>query len=140
MKEFSTEERVTITRLILDVLEGWRIAPADQIILLGLPVETKPRAMKRYRDGTTALPDEAEVWLRAQQLAGIAEALRTSCPRNPQYGSIWMHRANHRFGDRTPLASMLEEGLDGMIAVHVHLDCSYDWFVDERRAAQQPTG
>jgi hypothetical protein len=140
MNEFSPEDRITITQLILDVLENWRVAPADQINLLGLPEETKPRAMKRYRDGTTALPDESDIWLRVQQLAGIADALRTSYPRNPQYGSIWMHRANTRFGDRSPLASMLEDGLDGMIAIHMHLDCSYDWFVDDRRAAQQPAG
>jgi hypothetical protein len=34
---------------------------------------------------------------------------------------------------RTPLAVMLEDGLAGVIAVRVHLDCSYDWKIDAAR-------
>ena len=33
---------------------------------------------------------------------------------------------------RTPLATMLEDGLQGIIAVRKHLDCAYDWYVDTR--------
>ncbi|MEJ2106807.1 MAG: DUF2384 domain-containing protein [Acidiferrobacteraceae bacterium] len=131
MNPLSQEDRIQLSQLIFEVLEVWRVSPAEQITLLGLPEQTKPRALKRYREGTP-LPDELEIWQRVQQLAGIADALRTSFPRNPQYGGIWMHRRNRRFGDRTPLASMLEDGMSGITAVHMHLDCSYDWHVDEK--------
>jgi hypothetical protein len=36
-------------------------------------------------------------------------------------------RNNHRFDNRTPLVAMLEDGLDGIMAVRMHLDCAYDW-------------
>jgi hypothetical protein len=136
MYVLSHDDRAQLSQIILEILESWRVAPPDQIALLGLPEKTKPRALKRYREGTP-LPDESEVWQRVQQLAGIADALRTSFPRNPQYGSIWMHRRNRRFGDRTPLDSMLEDGMSGITAVHMHLDCSYDWHMDDIQHADQ---
>ncbi|HLO27512.1 MAG TPA: antitoxin Xre/MbcA/ParS toxin-binding domain-containing protein, partial [Anaerolineales bacterium] len=62
---------------------------------------------------------------RIEHLVGIADALRTSYPRNAYMASIWMNRINHRFDNRTPLAAMLEDGLNGIIAVRTHLDCAY---------------
>jgi hypothetical protein len=134
MDALSHDDRAQLSQIILEILESWQVTPPDQIALLGLPEQTKPRALKRYREGTP-LPDEADIWQRVQQLAGIADALRTSFPRNPQYGSLWMHRRNRRFGDRTPLISMLEDGMSGITAVHMHLDCSYDWHMDDIQSA-----
>jgi hypothetical protein len=120
------EERVEITRLVMEILEGWGVKPAAQVRLLALPDGTKPRAMKRYHEDTP-LPDEPEVWQRVEHLAGIADALRTSYPRNGQMGNFWMNRSNNWFDGRTPVATMVEDGLDGVIAVRAHLDCAFDW-------------
>jgi len=126
MPDLSHEERVRLARLIIDLLDSWGVRAADQVTLLALPPGTRPRAMRRYREDTP-FPDEPPVWERVEHFVGIADALRTSYPRNTQMGAFWMNQNNHRFGDRTPLASMVEDGLDGVIAVRAHLDCAFDW-------------
>jgi len=131
-QSLSHEERVHLSRTTLSTLDDWGVKGPEQITLLAMPEGTKARTMQRYRNDTP-LPDDVEIWQRVQQIAGIAEALYTTYPRNPNMGLIWMHRVNYRFDDRTPLASMLEDGLNGMIAVHMHLDCSYDWHMDEQQ-------
>jgi hypothetical protein len=128
------DERVQLSVMIMDVLDNWQVSPNDQISLLGLPESTRPRALKRYHEGTP-LPEDPVVWERIAHLAGIADALRTSYPRNHRMAGVWLSRSNSRFGDRTPLAAMLEDGLNGINAVHMHLDCSYDWHIDEQVAA-----
>ncbi len=130
----SHDERVQLSQLIMDVLDNWQVSAADQISLLGLPEQTRPRALKRYHEGTP-LPEDPVIWERISQLSGIADALRTSYPRNLRMAGVWLSRSNSRFGDRTPLAAMLEDGLIGINAVHMHLDCSYDWHIDEQVAA-----
>jgi len=134
VQTLSDQDRLEITRIIMNILDQWRVPLAAQAVLLGMPAGTKPRAMKRYHEGQAALPDQGDTWQRVRQIAGIAEALRTTYPRNPAMGGVWLNRRNHRFDGRSPLQSMLEDGLNGMLAVHMHLDCSYDWFMDERQA------
>ena len=124
-------QRTELTQLLLALLDSWRIAAIDQIALLALPADTKPRHLRRYQQNTP-LPDNPETNQRAEHLIGIADALRTSYPRNPDYGAIWINRRNQRFNNRTPLATMLEDGLNGMVAVRVHVDCSWDWYMDDR--------
>ncbi|KPK51776.1 MAG: hypothetical protein AMS22_10325 [Thiotrichales bacterium SG8_50] len=133
-KNLSHDERVQISELIMDILDNWQVPAADQVALLGLPAETRPRSLKRYHEGTP-LPEDPAIWERISHLAGIADALRTSYPRNLRMASVWLSRSNSRFGDRTPLAAMLEDGLIGINAVHMHLDCSYDWHIDAQVAA-----
>lgn len=126
MNENSLEYRLELSRLIMALLESWSVPPGDQIRLLALPVETKPRNMRRYREDTP-LPDEPQVRERIEHLVGIADALRTSYPRNIHMASTWMNSKNPRFGNRKPLQVMLEDGLDGIVAVRMHLDCAWDW-------------
>lgn len=126
MNENSPEYRLELSRLICALLESWSVPPGDQVRLLALPSETKPRAMRRYREDTP-LPDHPDVSERVEHLVGIADALRTSYPRNIHMSNTWMNTRNQRFGNRTPLAAMLEDGLDGIVAVRMHLDCAWDW-------------
>jgi len=41
---------------------------------------------------------------RIEHLVGIADALRTSYPRNAYMSSIWMNRINHRFDNARRLS------------------------------------
>lgn len=134
VENLSHDERVQISELIMDILENWQVSASDQVTLLGLPAGTRPRSLKRYHEGTP-LPEDPAIWERVSHLAGIADALRTSYPRNHRMAGVWLSRSNSRFGDRTPLAAMLEDGLIGINAVHMHLDCSYDWHIDAQVAA-----
>ncbi|HEX19984.1 MAG TPA: DUF2384 domain-containing protein [Acidiferrobacteraceae bacterium] len=41
-----------------------------------------------------------------------------------EWGAIWMNKPNRMLQNRTPLNTMVK---DGLLAVHVHLDCAFDW-------------
>lgn len=121
------EDRVHLTRCILGILESWGIVDtADLVAILALPSDTTVRAMRRFQMDTP-FPDDADVLERIEHLIGIADALRTTFPRNPQMGPLWMHRRNKRFRSRTPVSLMVEDGLEGVIAVRTYLDCSFAW-------------
>jgi len=143
VEKMNLEDRVTVTRAIINMLDGWGVSVADQVVLLALPEGTRPGAIRQFRQ-STPFPEDAGVMERIEHLVGIADALRTSYPRNAHMGSIWMNKINHRFDNRTPLAAMLEDGLGGIIdgktngaqrsrasfyAVRTHLDCAYDWHI-----------
>jgi len=129
MHGYSHDERVEATRLIIALLDNWGVSDSDQINLLGLPAGTRSRSIRGYRRDTP-LPESPDVYERVEHLAGIAEALRTSHPMNPAAGAVWMRQTNHRFGNRAPIEAMLEDGLAGIRAVRIHLDCAYDWDVN----------
>lgn len=122
----SQEDRVYLTRTIISLLESWGIGASEQIAILALPADVSPRNMRRFQMDTP-FPDDPDVLERIEHLIGIADALRTTFPRNPQMGPLWMHRRNKHFRRRTPVALMVEDGLDGVIAVRTHLDCSFAW-------------
>lgn len=133
MAAYSEQERIRISIVIMDILDNWDVKDKDRVALLGLPTGTRPRSLRQYREGT-AFPDEPVIWERLQHFAGIDDALHTSYPCNPYMAGIWMNRKNSRFGGRTPLTCMLEDGLIGINTIHMHLDCSYDWYIDQKQA------
>jgi hypothetical protein len=128
VEKMNLEDRVTVTRAIINMLDSWGVRVADQVALLALPEGTRPGAIRQFHQ-STPFPEDAGVMERIEHLVGIADALCTSYPHNAHMGSIWMNKANHRFDNRTPLAAMLEDGLGGIIAVRTHLDCAYDWHI-----------
>ena len=129
MSDFSNatqEDRLSLTRSVIGLLESWGIGLSEQIAILALPSGTSVRNMRHYQMDT-AFPDNEDVLERIEHLIGIADALRTTFPRNPQMGPLWMHRRNKHFRRRTPVDIMVEDGLNGVIAVRTHLDCSFAW-------------
>ena len=126
-KSLNQEERAALARGIMSILDKWGLSASDQVRLLNLPDKTPTRMLRRYRDDTP-LPDTREVNERVEHIIGIADALRTSYPHNPSMGLVWMKQKNKRFKRRAPVIVMVEDGLDGIVAVRSHLDCSFDWF------------
>jgi len=129
-QNMSEEERLNFTRNVIALLDEWKVADSDQLMLLGAPDDTRSRQIRSWRQGSSYLPDEPRVVEYVDHLLGIEDALRTSNPCNAAAGGTWMNRANSRFRNRSPLAAMLEDGLISIVAVRVHLDCSYDWHID----------
>ncbi|MEE9343741.1 MAG: antitoxin Xre/MbcA/ParS toxin-binding domain-containing protein [Gammaproteobacteria bacterium] len=125
MKEMTHEERLELTRGILNMLDGWKISGNDQLAILGI-TGVPARELKRMRD-ERAFPDEKDVMLRIEHLISIADALRTTFPFSRKMGQLWMHKPNKRFRQRTPLATMIEDGMIGLISVRSHLDCAFSW-------------
>lgn len=120
------EELIKLTLGIMMMLEEWKVADEDQIVLLGLPEEVKPRHMQRYRKGTP-LPNDEEVMSRVEQLIAIYDALRTSFPRNTAFGAKWLVSRNRYLNNVTPMEMMLRDGLEGMHHVRGRLDCTVNW-------------
>ena len=123
----SLEERAALARGIMSILDKWGLSATEQVKLLNLPEKIPTRMLRRFRDDTP-FPDIKEVNERLEHIIGIADALRTSYPHNPSMGLIWMKQKNKRFQRRAPVSVMVEDGLDGIIAVRSHLDCAFDWF------------
>ncbi len=107
------------------LLDDWNVSASDIITLLGLPEKFRTRHLERYRN-KTPLPDDPIVMQRVEHLAGIADALRTTFPRNATMGPIWLRKPHRRFSNHAPLDIMLRD-LNGLIAIRAELDCAYAW-------------
>ena len=130
MQNMDEEGKIAFTREIIAMLDEWKASDSNQLVLLGLPDSTRVRQIRSYRQGSSILPeDDARVNEYIDHMLGIADALRTSNPCNSTASGMWMNRVNNRFKDRTPLNAMLEDGLIGIVAVRIHLDCAYDWHI-----------
>ncbi|MGD8514032.1 MAG: hypothetical protein PVF52_00355 [Granulosicoccaceae bacterium] len=127
--QFSPQQRLDLTPLIIQMLDDWGVSDADKIDMLALPDSTRTRAIRGMREGVKPLPEGGAIDERIEHLLGIADALHTSNPLNEQAGAMWMRRRNNRFQDRPPVHAMLEDGLNGIMAVRGHLDCAWDWHV-----------
>lgn len=132
MKKLSHDEQVNLTLRIISMLAEWRITSAEKIHLLALPGSTRNRAIQKYQEGAP-LPFDDAVHERIAHLLGIGHSLRLANPRNTQAGCLWLHRPHRRFDNRTPMAVMLEDGLEGIIDIRKEVDCSYDWFSDAQQ-------
>ncbi|HFD80902.1 MAG TPA: DUF2384 domain-containing protein [Gammaproteobacteria bacterium] len=132
MTGMSEEERLELTRGILNMLDDWGIAARDQLALLGME-DAPAREVKRLRE-SRPLPDDPEIMQRVEHLICIADALRTTYPFSRRMGKLWMHKPNRKFRQRTPVATMVEDGMVGIISVRSYLDCSFSWDMSGSRA------
>ena len=126
MSSPSPQHQVEITRHIMRVLDEWQLSGKDIIKLLELPEKIRARNLDRFRDGE-AFPESEETLLRIEHIAGIADALRTSFPRNAHMGILWMRTPHRRFKNQPPLAILSEQGLNGLRMVRAELDCAFSW-------------
>ncbi len=126
MTELSHDERLRLTQYIIQLLDDWGLMARDIISLLCLPDSIKPRQLGRFRD-QEVFPDDPAINRRLAYLVRIDQALLTYFPRNPEMRRVWIRRANKRFGQRAPLAVMVEDGESGLISVLSYLDCTFAW-------------
>jgi hypothetical protein len=131
MQSLNEHDRLALGRLVINVMDEWGIPSTDQVTILALPGKVSGRHLRRYQDDTP-LPDDPDVMKRVEHLLGIADALRTTFPRNNQIGLIWLKQPCKRLRRRRPMDIMLEDGLSGLITVRTHLDCSFAWRESER--------
>ena len=126
MPSSSLQNQVEITRHIMRVLDEWKLPGKEIIKLLELPNKVRLRNLDRYRDGEV-FPESQTTQERIEHIAGIADALRTSFPRNAHMGILWMHTPHRRFQNQPPLTILLEQGLNGLRMVRCELDCAFSW-------------
>jgi hypothetical protein len=116
-----------ITIAVMNLLDSWNLDSAEIQGVLSLPDKTRTRALNKYREGGEVFPDDPMVLRRASYLLRIADALRTTYPLNPRMAGRWVRQGHRRFGRRSPLSIILNDGESGMIAVLSELDCTFSW-------------
>lgn len=128
-KTMTHDECAQLARSIMAILDEWGLSAKQLAELLALPKGTPTRALRRYREDTP-FPADKHLYERVEHIIGISDALRTTYPMNPQMASLWMKQANKRFAGISPVQKIVQEGLEGLLAVRGHVDCSYDWHVN----------
>jgi len=127
----SEEKRVIVTINVMNVLSSWGLTASQQAEILAMPSNVRSRHMHQYKEGVP-LPESDEINVRIDHILGISDALRTSYPLNNEMGAYWMKQSSaKRFNSRSPINCIIEDGLEGLVAVRVHLDCAYDWHIDK---------
>jgi len=128
-KNMTDEECVSLAGLIMSILDSWGLNGPAIMTVLNLPQGVPLRALRRYRENT-AFPHDEGVYERVDHIVGIYDALRTTYPHNPPMGLLWLRQRHQRFQGRSPLQLIVEDGLEGLLQVRIHLDCTYDWHVN----------
>lgn len=120
------EQNTAVARNVMRLLDEWGLGSTEIIQLLALPEKTRTRHLDKYR-GQEPFPASAQTELRVQHIAGIADALRTSYPRNAHMGPRWLRTPHKRMENKTPLQIIMELGLPGLLQVRSELDCAFSW-------------
>ena len=126
MPSRTAQQQIEVTRHTMRILDEWGVSGKNIITLLALPNKIRLRHLDRYRDGE-AFPESSEIMERVIHIAGIADALRTTFPRNSHMGVVWMQTPHRRFQNQTPLHMLLDQGLNGLRLVRSELDCAFSW-------------
>lgn len=126
MASMTQQDKGMLAGMVIQLLDSWEIDAARQIVFLSLPEKTPLRAIRKYRKNTP-FPDIDELYQKVEHIIGIADALRTTYPRNSQMGAQWMNKPHRRLNGKTPVRVMYEQGLKGFIAVRSELDCAFAW-------------
>lgn len=116
----SRASRERLAKMVVALLDHWRLAQNDQAALLGLSGQSRS-TIARYRRGEP-FADSADLLARAGHLLGIHKALRILFPHDLDLAYRWVTTPNRRFSGATPLDIMKRHGYEGILAVRRYLD------------------
>jgi hypothetical protein len=122
----SAQNLQDVIQTVVGVLRDWGVEAEQQVILLGLPEDTRARTLKHYLTGKP-FPAENTFLQRAHYILAIQNAVSSLYPHNPHAANFWVTTDNFFFGEKTPLDLMLSHGLEGMSRVLDHLNGIDDW-------------
>ena len=125
---------IQVTQAVMGLLDEWSLETKEMKAILLLPENVRARAFQKFRDGKEGFPADTDTLRRAHYLLRIADALRTTYPRNPKMSGRWIKQRHRRFGRHTPLSMILNEGEGGLIAVLAELDCTFSWDITGSKA------
>lgn len=127
MSKEDDQTMIDLTQAVMQLLDGWRLDTKEMQAILAMPADIRSRTFHKFREGQKAFPEDPAVLRRSHYVLRIADALRTTYPRNPEMGGRWLRQGHRRFGKRTPLSIILDGGEGGLIAVLSELDCTFSW-------------
>lgn len=133
ISDATPEQRLTLTKATMSILDSWNLGVEDMRIVMGLPEKTGARIFHKYRSHAP-FPDEPDINRRMDYVMKIAGALRTTYPTNPNMGAKWLRQNHRRFG-RPPLALMVGGEINDMVMVLATLDCTFGWDLSGSKAS-----
>ena len=116
----SREGRSALARMVTRLFDLWELPVADQAALLGLKPENRS-TLARYRRGEP-LADNRDLIERVGNLLAIHKALRILFPHDRSSAYGWISTPNARFGGKSALQVMQEQGFIGVAMVRRYLD------------------
>jgi len=126
MDQSELEQQIDLTKTLLSVFNNWNLNTSDQIALLGLPKDSKPRILNRFRAGME-VPDNPQFLQRAHYILAISNAIDSLFPHNATAANYWITTHSENFANKSPLEIMLIHGLDGMQYILNLLNGEDEW-------------
>ncbi len=120
------EQQIDLTKTLLSVFNSWNLEAHDQIALLGLPENTKPRMLNRFRAGMD-VPDNPQFLQRAHYILSISNAIDSLFPHNSTAANYWITTHSENFANKSPLDIMLIHGVEGMEYILNLLNGKDEW-------------
>ncbi|MCK5902684.1 MAG: DUF2384 domain-containing protein [Cocleimonas sp.] len=136
-KKYTDEEMASLSKAVMQYIDRWQLSNTEIIHVLGLDPKTRTRHLQHFRTGDKSLPQEKEVMQRIDHIVGIADALRTTFPFSEQMRLLWLRKPHRRFRKNTPLAVIMEKGVNGLMKVRIEVDCAYGWKISEELSRHQ---
>jgi Protein of unknown function (DUF2384) len=115
-----SEDRGALAKMVMTLLDHWKLPTDDQAALLGLATSNRS-ALMRYRKGE-AIGTSRDQYERVGHLLGIHKNLRLLFPQNRDLAYRWMSTRNKAFENLTPVDIVREWGFSGLLMVRAYLD------------------
>ena len=116
----SREGREALAKMIMQLMNLWKLPIQDQAAMLGLSTESR-MTLSRYRKGAP-LADSRDLLDRVGILLSIHRSLRILFPKNRDLVYSWPTMKNRAFDGNTPVEIIKNEGFLGLLAVKRYLD------------------
>jgi hypothetical protein len=119
-KVTSTEDRGSLAKMVMKLLDHWDLSTEDQAALLGI-ASTNRAALSKYRKGSP-IGTNRDQYERVGHLLGIHKNLRLLFPHNRDLAYRWMNTRNKAFDNLTPVEVVRNWGFAGLLMVRAYLD------------------
>ena len=116
----ATEDRGALARMVMTLLDHWKLGTEDQATLLGIAPGNRA-ALANYRRGKP-IGTSRDQYERVGHLLGIHKNLRLLFPQNRDLAYRWMSTRNRAFDNLTPVEVVREWGFAGLLMVRTYLD------------------
>jgi len=118
--EATAEERGALAKMVMTLLEHWKLSTEDQAALLGIATSNRA-ALSNYRKGKP-IGTSRDHYERVGHLLGIHKSLRLLFPQNRELAYRWMTTRNRAFENRSPVEVIKEWGFAGLLMVRGYLE------------------